>query len=184
MLAARRRASSRRYYHTLTESTKIFWVAGVLCYSQKFRNTNAKKLFPLCDIAQHIRMYVETDVGDVVDMLAGHEVGYLTHLPLREVLAQAGHGSGIHLFVAGQQGYIVQRSALGPGKQRVGSVAVERVEFGGVGRGLYRHVPANVYTEEAHVYPSHLYTKQLHKIMGQLQFFVQLGYLAVEHAEC
>ena len=62
------------------------------------------------DVAQHVGMNVEADVGHVVQMLAGHEPDDFADGALRVMLGHSREGVGIHFFVAGQFGNVVQQA--------------------------------------------------------------------------
>jgi len=91
--------------------------------------------FP-ADVAKHVGMDVEADVGDVIQVLAGDKPDDLADLAFGIVTGHAGKRVRANFFVAGQLGYIVQRRALGVGKKRADTILIERIEFGFVHRGF------------------------------------------------
>jgi hypothetical protein len=62
-------------------------------------------------------MDVESDVGDVVEVLAGNEPDDLADLAFGIEAGEAGKGCGVDFFVAGELGDVVKGGAVGVGEK-------------------------------------------------------------------
>ena len=67
------------------------------------------------DVAEHVRMNVQADVRQVVNVLGRHEPDDLADLPLGKMQGKARECIGIDPFLLRQLGHVIQRSAFGLG---------------------------------------------------------------------
>src|SRR5215471_15633673 len=74
------------------------------------------------DVAEHVGMDVQADIGHVVNMFAGHEPDDLADPAFRIIAGQASKGVRADLLVRCQLGHVIQCCALGIAKERTGSV--------------------------------------------------------------
>src|SRR5271165_7090238 len=81
------------------------------------------------DVAEHVGMNVEAEVGEVVEVFAGHEPDDFADGAFGVEAGHAGEGAGLDLLVSGEFGDIVERGAFGVGEQRTVAIPVERIEF-------------------------------------------------------
>ena len=78
-------------------------------------------IFP-ADVAQHVRMDVQTDVGQVIKMLAGNKPDDLANLAFGIIPSHARKGVRANFFVLCQLRHIIQCCALCIGKKSVGAI--------------------------------------------------------------
>src|SRR6516165_10130820 len=88
------------------------------------------------NVAEHVRMDVQADVGHVVDVLAGDEPDDFTDLTFSVMTGHAGKRIGVNLLLFGELRDVVESGALGVGEQRAIAVLLKRIEFGLVHRGF------------------------------------------------
>src|SRR5437588_561513 len=60
------------------------------------------------DVAEHVRMDIQPDIGHIVQMLTGHEPDDLADRAFRIMTGQAGRGDRVGLFLLGQLRQILQ----------------------------------------------------------------------------
>ena len=135
------------------------------------------------NVAEHVRMDVQSDVGHVVDVLARDEPDDFTDLAFGVMPGHAGKRFGVDLFLLGELRDIVESSALGVGEQRAIAVLLERIEFGLLHRSFDGERTTDIDAKETNVGPGHLFPNEHDGLRRQLQFFVQLADLCVELTE-
>ena len=128
-------------------------------------------------------MDVQTDVGHVVEMLAGDKPDDLADLAFRIITGHADKGLRVGLLVPGQLGYIVQRCALLIGKKNARAVLLQRIEFGFVHRRFDRERSTDVDAEKTDVDTRHLLTNEQGGLWRQHQLLIELADLCIEQTE-
>lgn len=135
------------------------------------------------DVAEHVGVDVETDVGDVVDVFAGDEPDDVAYLALGIVPCHAVKSCLVYLFIPRQGGDIVQCRSLGIGEKRADAIVFQSVKFGLIQRLANGERPADVHAKKADIDPGYLLADEHDHLFGQNEFLVQLCYFATEHTK-
>src|SRR5262245_60359534 len=111
------------------------------CFLKQTETTRSEKLLGTLlllstDFTEHVRMDIQTDIGHVVNVLAGNQPDDLADLAFGKMGRQASERVGVNLFVLCQFRHVVQCRALCIGKERARPVLVQGIEFGLVHGGF------------------------------------------------
>lgn len=152
-------------------------------FSRSEADPSVRGAGPLADVAKHVGVDVEANIGHVVDMLAGDQPDNLADLTLGVIAGQTGKSLRVNPLVPGQLGDIVQCCAFRVGEEGMGAVLGQGVELGLVHGALDCEVSANVDAEEADVDMRYLLADQHDGLCRQQKLLVQLADLSVELTE-
>ena len=141
-------------------------------------------MLPLpAEVAEHVRVDVQSDVGEIVNVFGGHQPHNLANLAFGKMAGQAREGVRVHLFLPGQLGHVIQRGAFGLGKKIAGAILIQRVELGFIKRRLDRKRPADINAKKTDIEPRHLLAYEQDQLARERQFFVQLADFPIKHAK-
>lgn len=102
-------------------------------------------------------MDVHAEVGEVVEVFAGHEPYDLADCAFGVEAGYSSECAGFDLLVSCELGDIVERGAFGVGEERTVAVPIEGVEFIDVHRRFGREESADIHAEQTDVDTRHLF---------------------------
>src|SRR5882724_6360794 len=172
-----------KFRHRVSPLRPELWPSSIRRMRKLKPDTTKLILFLPADVTEHVRMDVQTDVGHVVEMLAGDQPDDFADLAFGIIAGHAGKSLRVGLLVSGQLGYIVQCCALSIDKKSARAVLLQRIEFGFIHRRFDRERSTDVDAEKTDVDTRHLFTNEQGGLCRQHQLFIQLADLRIEQTE-
>jgi hypothetical protein len=135
------------------------------------------------DVAEHIRMDVQTDIGHIVKMFAGNEPDDLADRTFGIMAGHASKSVWVNLFIFGQLRHIVQCCAFCIVKSGLVPYCSSASNLASLIDALIVGPSADIDAEKTHVDTRHLFTDKQGGLRRQQQLFIQLTDLRIEQAE-